>query len=113
LILKEQDITEVRSHGHVLLQCLDVVLGSISFRLNDKHKEKLPGKRIRGNRTRAKARLYKFIYQQIRRVTGINFNIGCSTAVSPFPEGRWLMNYRHWLFQARESEFDYGKTKQK
>lgn len=39
--LEKEDITEVRSHNHVLLQCLDIVLGSIAFRLNDKHLTKL------------------------------------------------------------------------
>jgi hypothetical protein len=113
LILKEQDITEVRSHHHVLLQCLDVVLGSISFRLNDKHKEKPPGQRLRGHRTLAKERLYKFIHSEIRRVTGMNFNIGCSTGIKPYPEGRWSMNYRHWLFQTTDSELDSAQTKPK
>lgn len=35
---REDQIAEVRSHEHVLMQCLDVVLGAMSFRLNDKHK---------------------------------------------------------------------------
>jgi len=113
LILKEEDITEVRSHDHVLLQCLDVILGSIPFRLNDKHKEKLPGERVRGKRTIAKERLYKFIYGRICRVAGKNFNIGCSTSVKPFPDGRWSMKYRHWLFKSSDSDFDSEKVKPK
>jgi hypothetical protein len=111
LILKEQDITEVHSHDHVLLQCLDVVLGSVSFRLNDKHLEKLPGKRVRGKRIIAKERLYKFIHAQICRVIGKNFNIGCSTSVSRYPHGRWSMNYLHWLFQSSDHELDKAKVK--
>jgi hypothetical protein len=113
LILNESDITEVRSHDHVLLQCLDVVLGSIPFRLNDKHLEKLPGKRVRGKRTIAKEKLYKFINQQICRVAGEHFNVGCSTSVNPYPEGLWSMKYRHWLFKSTDTEFDSGKTKPK
>ena len=34
-----EDIAEVNSRDHVLLQCLDIVLGAMSFRLNDKHRE--------------------------------------------------------------------------
>lgn len=57
LRLAREDITEVRSHDHVLLQCLDIVLGAMAFRLNDKHKAKLLGKKRRGKRTRAKEAL--------------------------------------------------------
>ena len=42
LVLKEEDITEVRSHDHILLQCLDVVLGSISFRLQWHRRQGVP-----------------------------------------------------------------------
>jgi hypothetical protein len=52
--IADENITEVRSHDHVLLQCLDIVLGSMAFRLNDRHKQRVPGKRLRGKRTRAK-----------------------------------------------------------
>ena len=68
ILIDKQDITEIRSHDHVLIQCLDVVLGAITFRLNDKHKEKIPGKRIRGKRTRAKEKLYKAILKEIRTI---------------------------------------------
>jgi hypothetical protein len=73
--IAREDITEVHSHDHVLLQCLDIVLGAMVFRLNDKHKEKLPGKSVRGKRTRAKETLYKTILQEIRQLHP-NFNIG-------------------------------------
>ncbi len=66
--LPEDRIAEVRSHDHVVLQCLDVVLGSIQFRLNDKHKRKSPGSRRRGKRTIAKERLYKAIYRRIAEI---------------------------------------------
>ncbi len=39
--IRTQDITEIVSHEHDVLQCLDIVLGSIDFRLNDKHKKNL------------------------------------------------------------------------
>ena len=79
--VKRDDITEVHSHDHVLLQCLDIVLGSMSFRLNDKHKEIPKGARKRGKRTVAKEKLYKSILSEIRRIRP-GFNIGPSTTTS-------------------------------
>jgi hypothetical protein len=103
LILEDSAITEVRSHDHIVMQALDVVLGSVTFRLNNKHQEKLPGKNERGKRTIAKERLYKFILAEIKRVTGKQgFNIGISTGVSEFPAGRWSDPYLHWCFTPRE-----------
>lgn len=49
-----QQIAEVSSHDHVLLQCLDIVSGAMSFRLNNKHLAKPAGKHRRGKRTIAK-----------------------------------------------------------
>lgn len=114
LSIATEDITEVRSHDHILLQCLDVVLGSIPFRLNDKHLIKIAGTKRRGNRTRAKERLYRHVLTQIRRVTGKpNFNVGRTTAVSSAPAGRWSDGYLHWVFKPNEFDYDASKTKPK
>ena len=104
------EISEVRSHEHVLMQCLDIVLGSMTFRLNDKHKEKLPGTRIRGKRTKAKEKVYKAILQEIRKIHK-NFNVGISTGVMNTAEGRWTTSYAHWNFKAKESDFQKELTK--
>ena len=104
------EITEVRSHDHVLMQCLDIVLGSITFRLNDKHKEKIPGTRFRGKRTKAKEVVYKEILSQIRKIHK-NFNIGMSSAVMNSAEGRWGTAYSHWSFKPKNSDFDGKLTK--
>jgi len=107
LILEESAIAEVRSHDHIVMQALDVVLGSITFRLNNKHLAKLPGETTRGKRTVAKERLYKFILDEIKRVTGKKpFNIGITTGLSEFPGGRWNDPYLHWCFTPREHTFD-------
>jgi hypothetical protein len=102
-------IAEVNSHDHPVLQCLDVVLGSMQFRLNDKHKEKPEGSRVRGKRTIAKEKLYVYINQRIRKIYP-NFNIGISTARSDV-RNTWLHPYRHWLFKPKEHEIDSSKTK--
>ena len=39
------------------MQCLDIVLGAMAFRLNDMHKEKRPDTNRRGKRTIAKEKL--------------------------------------------------------
>lgn len=105
---RKQDITEVSSHDHVLLQCLDVVLGSICFRLNDKHLAKPPGSRRRGSRTIAKDELRKFILKRIQQIKP-HFNIGITTGGGP--EERWAMPYRHWCFRPSEFEYDNTQTK--
>lgn len=107
--IKHEDITEVRSHDHVLVQCLDVVLGAISFRLNDKHKEIPKGAKKRGKRTVAKEKLYKFILSEIRNIRP-GFNIGVSTSTRSLSE-RWTLPYMHWAFLPSGDTFDPTLTK--
>ena len=51
VIIRQDQIAEVRSHEHVILQCLDIVLGAMQFRLNDKHLQKPLGSKKRAGRT--------------------------------------------------------------
>src|SRR5699024_8376273 len=76
--IKKENITEIDSKQHVLLQYMDIVLGAMYFRLNKLHKVVPEGKNRRGNRTIAKERLYKHINKRIRKIYP-NFNIGIST----------------------------------
>lgn len=101
-------IADVDSHDHVLLQCTDVVLGAMQFRLNDKHLEK-SGPR-RGSRTIAKERLYKAILRHVRALHP-NFNIGISTGVSGDATNRWRHPYRHWKFVPGQHTIDPTRTK--
>ena len=84
----------------------------MQFRLNDKHKEKPPGKSQRGKRTIAKERLYKHINARVREVYP-NFNIGVSTSVNGELSNRWEHPYRHWLFVPADSTLDLKATKGK
>lgn len=104
LRIEREDITEVRSHEHVLLQCLDIVLGAMSFRLNDMHREKLPGQRNRGKRTIAKESLYKTILNEIQAIYP-HFNIGISTGKAGSIQAYWTGCYRHWCFEAKRTEY--------
>lgn len=108
---KEQ-IAEIDSKNHVLAQCLDIVLGAMQFRLNDKHLEKPEGASRRGKRTLAKEKLYKHINKRIREIYP-NFNIGMSTSVNGDLINRWQNPYRHWLFMPRGAEIDRSRGKQK
>lgn len=110
IVFRKQNIAEVDSRQHRLLQCLDVVLGSMAFRLNDGHLEIPPGARRRGKRTVAKEKLYKHISQRIRLLLP-GFNCGASTGLRGGLENRWLHPYRHWLFVPREHQKDDNQYK--
>lgn len=109
--IRKDNVAEVESHDHDVLQCLDIVLGSIHFRLNDKHKEKPEGARLRGKRTRAKERIYKHINSRIRAIYP-HFNIGISTGHQDRTD-RWTHPYRHWLFVPRDRVILPGGKKAK
>ncbi len=101
LIIDRNQIAEVDSHQHVILQCLDVVLGAIHFRLNKKHLKKVAGKRVRGKRTIAKEKLYKHILMRIQKIYP-HFNIGMTTGIKERAD-RWNHPYRHWVFRPKSS----------
>ncbi len=98
-VLPDQ-IAEIDSKEHVILQALDVLLGAVQFRLNDKHKEKPDGASRRGKRTVAKEKVYKHILGRVKQLYGGKaFNIGISTGTPLGVEQRWMDPYRHWLFR--------------
>lgn len=103
LRVTEDNIVEVHSHNHVLLQLLDVVLGAMCFRLNHKHLHKPSGQTRRGKRTICKEKLYKHILAEIKKFRP-NFNIGISTGMSNRAEDRWEKPYLHWSFKPKYNE---------
>ena len=110
--MKREDIADVDSKQHEILQCLDIVLGAMSFRLNDKNLEKTAkGGTRRGSRTKAKERVYKHILSRIRDIYP-NFNIGISTGQDA-TNARWSHPYRHWLFTPTERIVLPGSKKKK
>lgn len=102
--LEPGNVAEIDSSQHVLAQCLDVVLGAMQFRLNDKHLVRPNGAKRRGKKTIAKEKLFKQISRRIRSIY-TNFNIGISTGTSDLRD-RWLHPYRHWLFIPKDSSID-------
>lgn len=114
IVIKKDQMAEVDSKHHVVLQSLDVVMGSIQFRLNDKHLEKPAGSRFRGKRTIAKEKVYKHVLSRIKAVyDGYAFNIGISTGLRGDPANLWHHPYRHWLFMPSELEIKPQYAKQK
>ena len=105
-----EDIAEVDSKNHVILQCMDIILGAMNFKLNNMDKEKMPGTNRRGKRTIAKEKLYKNILKNIRTIYP-NFNIGMSTSARGDFSNNWKDPYRHWCFKSKNSVFDSTLTK--
>lgn len=101
LRIDRSQMEEIDSSHHPVHQGLDVILGSMAFRLNQKHKAKPKGKMLRGKKTVAKEKLYRFINSRIR-VLHPGFNVGISTGTSGDLSNRWHHSYRHWLFVPKE-----------
>lgn len=100
MVIRQDQLAEIDSKEHVVLQALDLVLGAIQFRLNDKHKEKPEGSNRRGKRTVAKERVYKHVLSEIRTTYGGKaFNIGTNTGKPKGMLSLWVDPYRHWLFK--------------
>jgi hypothetical protein len=112
IIIQKENIADVNSDEHVILQAIDVALGAIQFRLNDKHRTIPQGERFRGKRTRAKERVYKHINKLLRKMRP-GFNVGGSTGHDTGEEDRWLHPYRHWCFVPTESVRDHSRGKKK
>ena len=106
----KEDIAEINSKNHVVLQCMDIILGSINFKLNNMNCEKISSTNRRGKRTIAKEKLYKNILRNIRMIYP-NFNIGISTSSRGDFTNSWNDPYRHWCFRAKNSVFDSSLTK--
>ena len=109
VFIRENDIIEVDSKKQLPLQLLDLILGAMSFRLNNKHKIKDANTGKRGKRTILKESLYKYIHSKIC-VFKPNFNIGISTGIVSLSD-RWTHPYRHWDFHPKECFRDYSESK--
>lgn len=110
--IRRRDIGEVDSKDHVLLQCFDIVLGAMAFRLNNLHKTKAPETGKRGKRTIAKEKLYKHIHSRIIQIYP-NFNIGKTTGKANGWADIWEHPYRHWSFVPRDFTIDDTKFKKR
>ena len=101
LHIRETDIGEVHSHKHIILQCVDIILGAMQYKLNHLDKVKPEGQRTRGKRTIAKEKLYKHILSEIRNIHP-DFNVGVSTGFRGYEYPHWESPYEHWCFVPNE-----------
>jgi len=105
-----EDIAEVDSKEHNIMQALDVVLGAAQSRLNERHTRPISPAKRRTKRARAKAAVYKAIQQRIWHLYP-NLNVGISTGTPNGLVDRWHHQYRHWLFVPSSAREDRGRTK--
>ncbi|RIJ24003.1 hypothetical protein D1224_07090 [Henriciella barbarensis] len=103
-------INDIDSSEHVILQGLDIILGSVCAQLNGKLYVKPDGSRRRGKRTVAKEKLYRHINTEIRQIRP-GFNVGVNTGTNLGPRDRWTDPYRHWLFKANDHAVDLTLAK--
>ncbi|PBC22622.1 MULTISPECIES: hypothetical protein [unclassified Mesorhizobium] len=110
--IKKDDIASINSKAHPILQGLDIVLGAMQSRLNEKHTRPPKPRARRSKRAVAKEAVYKAIKDEIWSLYP-NFNVGTSTACANGVEERWLHPYRHWLFKPSNSTQDLKRGKRK
>lgn len=109
LKIAKDGIIEVNSKQHLPLQFMDVILGAICFKLNEKDKLKAEGENKVGKRTIMKLKLYKHINMRIRDIYP-NFNIGVTTPIRVNSDS-WTQVYRHWSFIPKYHTRDTARTK--
>ena len=101
IVIRPEDIVEIDSHKHPIQQCMDIVLGAMSFHLNRKHLEIPKGATVPGKKTQAKEELFNYIHSLIKKVNDSNFDISLTT-LPDNAKSRWGMPYRHWKFISAE-----------
>ena len=102
LKIRMDDVVEIDSCNHSIQQCMDIILGSISFMLNKKNEEIPAGATTRGHRTIAKEQLFFHILEHIKDADNVElFDISSTTPIQ-VPKDFWNMPYRHWKFTPPE-----------
>lgn len=105
----EKGVSEVDSKTHLPLQFMDMILGAICFKLNEKDKLRSDIDERPGKRTVLKLKLYKHINNKIREIYP-DFNIGISTPLKEESD-RWFQIYRHWSFKPKHHIRNLTRTK--
>ena len=108
LKIRKDDVVEIDSARHVLQQCMDIVLGSMSFMLNKKNETVPEGAAERGHRTIAKEKLFHHILQLILESDGVDFFDISKTTPIAVSKDYWTIPYRHWKFTTPEFRTERG-----
>jgi hypothetical protein len=103
-----ENIADVDSKKHNILQSVDLILGAMQSKLNDKHTRPVHPNTRRSKRALAKSEVYDTISQRIFKIHP-RFNVGISTGRPNGSSDSWKQPYRHWLFvpHNREPNVDY------
>ena len=111
--IRMDDVVEIDSGKHSIHQCMDIILGSISFMLNKKNEVIPVGTNQKGRRTIAKEELFHHIHHLILESDGIEFFDISETTPIAVPKDFWSMPYRHWKFTTPEYRAPEREIKKK
>lgn len=96
VFIKKQDIVEVDSKKHIILQCMDVIVGLLDFYLNtssEKIEESI--------RAKAKQNVWDFVY---RKILEINPSISFDKTTTPiYSHKGWRMPYQHFVYHQKKN----------
>lgn len=73
--IRHDDISEIDSHKYSILQCMDIILGAMAFRLNNLHLEIPEGATEPGKKTKAKEALFNHILALIQESDGSRYSV--------------------------------------
>jgi hypothetical protein len=96
------DVGDVDSKKHIILQCVDLVIGAMGFKLNKVNLVKQAnGRRAVG--TRAKEKLYKYIVSRLGPIYMAEhgtraWGAGVNSGTQDF-SNRWTDKFRQWNFR--------------
>lgn len=93
--VKRESIEEVDSKKHIILQCVDVLVGLTDFVLNTSKKEIQQSKRAQ-----AKYKVWQFIEEQIYSLNA-NFNL-LETTRPVYSHKGWKDKYRHFVYNQKK-----------
>lgn len=94
--LKKEQIEEVDSRKHIILQCVDVVVGLVDFALNTTKKELKESKRAK-----AKLCVWNKVYSNIKEIHP-NFILVRTTGMIYSHKG-WINKYAHFVYHKKNS----------
>ena len=94
VLLYKSRIEEVKSENHIILQCIDVILGVIDFYLNTSEDEK------RSKRGQAKMKIMEVIMKNIYYICP-TFSFVKSTGYFKTYKS-WLFPYKHFVFKQQK-----------
>lgn len=89
--LDAKDIEEVDSKKHIILQCMDVIMGLVDFALNSKEED------FKTKRGQAKTFVWKYVASKILEIHP-NFIIDETTKPLYSNKG-WLDGYKHFVYK--------------